>query len=152
MPMVGRADDFLKRRTVQRGTSRGEWWRWCCGTVLVLMLGVLFNGSELKRLELEGRNRRKTSTRIAPSGELKVRLSRTIDDPVSHACLCSNEELSQRRKKVVDVHDSLRRPRMLLDHILPNHLCRPGGRFAWPGTVFYQTLPGTDRMEGERYP
>ena len=112
------------------------------------MLGVLFRRSDLKRLELEGRNRRKTSTRIAPSGELKVRLSRTSDDPASHAYLHVNQESSQRRKQVVNVHGSLGRPQMPLDHILPNHLRRPRGHFAWLGTFFDQTLPGTDRMEG----
>jgi hypothetical protein len=112
------------------------------------MLGVLFNRSELKRLELEGRNQRKTSTRIAPSGELKVSVW-TSDDPVSHACLCLNQS-SQRRKKMMNVHGSLRRPQMPLDHILPNHLRRPRGRFAWSATLFDQTLAGRDRME-ERY-
>lgn len=82
------------------------------------------------------------------SGKLKVRLSRTSDDAVSHACLRLNQESSQRRKKVVNVHGSLGRAQMPLDHILPNHLHRPRGRFAWPGTFFDQTLPGTDRMQG----
>jgi len=106
-------------------------------------------GSE--KIKIRGTEPEEHEYEIAPSGELKVRLSRTSDDLVSHACLCLNQESSQRRKKVVNVHGSLRRPQMPLDHILPNHLRRPRGRFAWPGTFFDQTPLGRDRMEGERY-
>jgi hypothetical protein len=88
------------------------------------------------------------ATRNAPSGgELKVRLSRTSDDgSVSLAGL--NQEPSQKKK----VHGFLRLPQMPLDHILPNHLRRPLGRFEWPGTFFGQIPRWTiDRTEGERY-
>ena len=97
---------------------------------------------------LEGKNCRKARNRIAPSGgELKVRLSRTSDDDL--VSLAGLNQSSQRRKKV---HGSLQQPQMPLDHILPNHLRRPG-RFEWPGMFFGQTLPWiiVDRTVGERY-
>jgi hypothetical protein len=110
-------------------------------------MGVLFSISNLKIRILEERNRKKASTRIAPSGELKVRPSQMCDDDsVSLAGL--NQESSQRKKKV---HGSLRQNQIPLDHTLPNHLRRPPGSFEWPVTFFDQTLPWTiDRTEGGR--
>lgn len=153
MPMIGRADNFFERRTIQSGGSRSERWRWCCDTILVLMLRVLFRCSDLKN-RIRGTEPEKPRIAFAPSRELKVgpaRLSRPSDDDrVSHACLCLNQESLQRRKKVVNVHGYLRL-QTPLDHKLPSHLRRPWERIAWPGSFFDQTLPERDRLEGERY-